>query len=431
MFASSAVHEFIMNIPTPCIYFDGDNSCKLMNQLSKDFFEKWGLECNCIHDIAETFDISPRKSGRAMARCGCIDYAFVPVNNGNIFIFNQNQTVLDFQKSLPVGVMIVDRNGKIVSYNPKLRSLLGFSPADIKSMSALKARWTDNGIKLSTGDWAMTRSLKRGEAVEGDSVDITAKDGSRSTLYISSCPIRDTETGSIIGSVSLFQDISSQRIAEMDAVEGKRKAEDCLKLLVDKVKGMCSNQTGNLSDLISRIGVTIENEYKSYQIENRFFSSELMDISYLIDSAGCECERTLKNGTTVLCEVGGHRLVSANIHLKEAFKTIINKVAESAKPAEIMVKIRDYCEHGKEFHRVEICDRSSINSEYGRLAECSNNPDADLSLACRIFESFGGHIWVEERMNADHFGYSKFVVILPVAVCTDKIGIGLNMEGFA
>ena len=93
--------------------------------------------------------------------------------------------MLDFQKSLPIGIMVVNHNGKIVDYNPKLRSLLGFSPADVKSMSSLKARWTDNGIKLSTGDWAMMRSLKYGEAVEGDSIDITSKGGEKATLCIS------------------------------------------------------------------------------------------------------------------------------------------------------------------------------------------------------------------------------------------------------
>lgn len=427
MFASSTMHEFIMNVPTPCIYFDDDNSCKLMNQPSRDFLEKWELECNCIHDITETFDISPCRSGRTVAWCGCIDYAFVPVEHGNVFMFNQNQTVLDLQKSLPVGILIVDVKGKTVSHNPKLRNLLGFSPADVKSMSALKARWTNNGIKLSSGDWAMTRSLKHGEAVEGDSVDITAKDGGKSTLYISSCPIRDAEKGAVIGSVSLFQDISGQRVAEMDAVEGKRKAEDCMKQIVDQVKGMCSNPADNLSDLVSRIGLTVENEYKTYEIENRFFSSELMDISYLIDSAGCECERSLQNGTTVLCEVKGHRLVSANIHLKEAFKTIINKVADSAKPAEIIVKIRDYCERGREFHRIEVCDKS--HKACSELRECSSNPDVDISLACRIFESFGGRVWAEEELTADHF--SRFVVILPAAVCADKIEIGIDMESFA
>ena len=428
MFASSAMHEFIMNVPTPCIYFDDTDSCKLMNQPSRDFLEKWELECNCIHDITETFEIPQCRSGRTIAWCGCIDYAFVPVEHGSIFIFNQNQTLSEFQKSLPVGILIVDKNGKIVSYNSKLRSLLGFAPADVKSMSALKARWTDNGIKLSTGDWAMTRSLKRGEAVEGDCVDITAKDGSKSTLYISSCPIKNTENGSIIGSVSLFQDVSEQRVIEMDAVEGKRKAECCLKQIVDTVKGMCSKRTDDLSELVSKISMTVENDYKSYQIENRFFSSELMDISYLIDSAGCECERSLQNGTTVLCEVKGHKLVSANIHLKEAFKTIIKKVAESGDHREINVKIKDYCEHGKEFHRIEICDRNSNGREYGRLVECSG--DSDLSLACRIFESFGGHVWTEEKMIS-RFGYSRFVVILPAAVCTDKMGIGLDMGSFA
>ncbi len=209
------MHEFIMNLPTPCIYFDDNNSCRLMNQPSRDFLEKWELECNCIRDITETFDITPCRSGRTVAWCGCIDYAFVPVSHGNIFIFNQNKTMLDFQKSLPIGIMVVNHNGKIVDYNPKLRSLLGFSPADVKSMSSLKARWTDNGIKLSTGDWAMMRSLKYGEAVEGDSIDITSKGGEKATLCISSCPIRDIETESVIGSISIFQDISHQRVAEM------------------------------------------------------------------------------------------------------------------------------------------------------------------------------------------------------------------------
>ena len=431
MFTSNTMHEFIMNLPTPCIYFDDNNSCRLMNQPSRDFLEKWELECNCIRDITETFDITPCRSGRTVAWCGCIDYAFVPVSHGNIFIFNQNKTMLDFQKSLPIGIMVVNHNGKIVDYNPKLRSLLGFSPADVKSMSSLKARWTDNGIKLSTGDWAMMRSLKYGEAVEGDSIDITSKGGEKATLCISSCPIRDIETESVIGSISIFQDISHQRVAEMDAVEGKHKAEDCLKQIVDKVKEMCINSSDNLSDLISKIDLTVENEYKSYLIENRFFSSELIDISYLIDPAGCECERSLRNGTTVLCEVTEHRLVSANIHLKEAFKTIIRKVSESSDHAKITIKIRDYCERGREFHRIEICDEKSKNNEYGELVECSDDPDIDLSLACKIFESFGGHIWAEEEITMNHFGYSKFVVILPVAMCTDKIEIGFDMESLA
>ena len=130
-----------------------------------------------------------------------------------------------------------------------------------------------------------------------------------------------------------------------------------------------------------------------------------------------------------MCEVKGHKLVSANIHLKEAFKTIINKVAESGEHREIGVKIKDYCEHGKEFHRIEVCDRSLNSREYGRLVECSG--DSDLSLACRIFESFGGHVWTEEKMISGRFGYSRFVVIMHSDQCTDKMEIGLDMGSFA
>ncbi|WP_400206949.1 PAS domain S-box protein [Candidatus Methanomassiliicoccus intestinalis] len=431
MFDSEIVQDLLNNLPAPCMYFDDEEACRVKNKLSHDFLTKWEVDCTCLQDVSETFNIPLQGSGRTVTWCGCIEYAFVPIKKGSIFIFNQNQTLAEIKQLLPMGLLIVDRHGRVVEFNSRLRELLGYAPADLKALSALKGRWTDNGLKLSTGEWAPARSLKNKEVIISDCVDVVRKNGTRTTLCFSACPLCDSY-GAVMGAVSFVQDLAQQRAAELDAVEGKRKAEECLKELVKNIQEICT-QDNDLRRTLTQVQMTAENTYKGYQIENRFFSSELMDISYLIDSAGCECERSITNGTIVLCEVEGHKLVSANVHLREAFKTVIQILAEnSTDNSEITIKIKDYCEQGKEYHRIEIKENlDDEDNSHNELVECRNRADCHLSLVEQIIRNFGGRIWAEEKAGVLPGSYSRFVILLPAAVCTEQQGLRMDMESFA
>jgi len=105
---------------------------------------------------------------------------------------------------MPVGVSIVDAEGRLVEANSWATSLWG---------PRFEGYWPGSDRRLEAHEWALTRTLRDGQPVVNEEVDVIASDGTRHTLLISTTALRDGQ-GNILGAVAVHVDISTRRQAE-------------------------------------------------------------------------------------------------------------------------------------------------------------------------------------------------------------------------
>ncbi len=115
---------------------------------------------------------------------------------------------------LPLGVVIVDRAGRLVLRNHAVEWMWETTIPEGRPIGeyARFVRLRPDGTPLAVEDWPIMRALD-GEVVIGERLDFERPDGSRRTMELSSTPVRD-EQGEIVAAVSIFTDVTDRRRAE-------------------------------------------------------------------------------------------------------------------------------------------------------------------------------------------------------------------------
>jgi len=119
---------------------------------------------------------------------------------------------------LPAGVLIVEaRTERVIMANPQVEQIFrtplspGDSVLDFCSGRGLQS----DGETLADDDWPLIRSIRYGEMVFGEEIDIVRGDGSRATIRMSSAPIKDREARPSAG-VATIDDVTERKRSEDD-----------------------------------------------------------------------------------------------------------------------------------------------------------------------------------------------------------------------
>ena len=116
--------------------------------------------------------------------------------------------------NLPVGVWVLDRDGRIMFGNPAGRAIWGGARyLGLEEFGAYRGWWADSGEPIAPGDWAAARAILKGETSLNEAVNIETFDGAQKTILNSAVPLRSL-SGEIIGAILVNQDITDQRAAE-------------------------------------------------------------------------------------------------------------------------------------------------------------------------------------------------------------------------
>ncbi len=127
-------------------------------------------------------------------------------------------------ESLPIGVWIVDKNGRIVLGNPAVRELwAGAGSVGVETDREFKGFWADTGQAIKAEEWAAARAVTKGETSINEEVEIESFDGGRKFIFNSAVPIRDAHN-EIAGAIVIQQDITRRR-------EGEKKLREQAALL--------------------------------------------------------------------------------------------------------------------------------------------------------------------------------------------------------
>ncbi|MEW6493680.1 MAG: PAS domain S-box protein, partial [Cyanobacteriota bacterium] len=134
-------------------------------------------------------------------------------------------------RQMPAGVMIADAaSGKLVLANEQTKQIVGYGYeqsleleeyAPIIPFEAFRL----DGQRYASNQYPLVRSLKTGEVVTNEEMEIHRDDGSRVFININSAPILDNQ-GQIVAAVVIFQDVTDYKQVE----QALRESEESLRL---------------------------------------------------------------------------------------------------------------------------------------------------------------------------------------------------------
>ncbi|MCX6567499.1 MAG: PAS domain S-box protein [Candidatus Aminicenantes bacterium] len=121
------------------------------------------------------------------------------------------RNVLD---TLPIGVWITDRDGRIILGNPASRQIwAGARDVGPDRYGEYKGWWADTGKPIRPEEWAAARAVTKGETSINEDIEIECFDGTHKFILNSALPVRDAG-GAITGAIIINQDVTRRRQGE-------------------------------------------------------------------------------------------------------------------------------------------------------------------------------------------------------------------------
>ncbi|MEG4506643.1 PAS domain S-box protein [Microcoleus sp. F6_B4] len=137
-------------------------------------------------------------------------------------------------RQMPAGVMIADAaSGKLALANEQTKQLLGYGCEQLLELEEYALIipcefFRLDGQLYAPHEYPLVRSLKTGEVVTNEEIEIYRNDGSRIFINVNSAPILDNQ-GQIVAAVVIFQDVSERKLVD----QALRESESRLRGLFD------------------------------------------------------------------------------------------------------------------------------------------------------------------------------------------------------
>lgn len=120
-------------------------------------------------------------------------------------------------EALPVGVVIVNSHGALVTSNLAFEQIWSAPQVQLRGFEdfiLFKAWWVETGQPISPDEWAASVAIRTGESVIGQRLEIERFDGIHKFIINSASPIFDA-SGEVVGSAVVVLDVSDLRQAEL------------------------------------------------------------------------------------------------------------------------------------------------------------------------------------------------------------------------
>ncbi|MDQ3223830.1 MAG: ATP-binding protein, partial [Gemmatimonadota bacterium] len=114
-------------------------------------------------------------------------------------------------ETLPVGVWVMDQEGRIVFSNPASHRI--WDGVGIEELGQYRGWRAETGEPIAPDQWPAVRAVRHGETTLNQLVRIQGSDGSEKTLLNSALPIRRAD-GEILGAIVLNQDVTEREASD-------------------------------------------------------------------------------------------------------------------------------------------------------------------------------------------------------------------------
>jgi PAS domain S-box-containing protein len=141
------------------------------------------------------------------------------------FIPEAEQLLQKILNSLPVGVWLVDSDGRIVMANPAGIEIWGEARyVGLDEYHIYRGWWPDTGVALMREEWSAARAVTKGESVLNQLVEIETFDGKNKTITNSAVPLTDA-SGRVRGAIVVAQDVTERARSEKALEYGNQLLE--------------------------------------------------------------------------------------------------------------------------------------------------------------------------------------------------------------
>jgi diguanylate cyclase (GGDEF)-like protein len=126
------------------------------------------------------------------------------------------ETLRHILEILPVGVWVMDKDGRITHGNPAGRRIWGGARyVGPEEFGEYRGWWMSTGKPIAPDEWAATRAIRTGESSIDEEIRIQCFDGSEKIILNSALPLYDLERH-ISGAIIVNQDITARKQEEIE-----------------------------------------------------------------------------------------------------------------------------------------------------------------------------------------------------------------------
>ncbi len=136
---------------------------------------------------------------------------------------SENSWIKQMLSILPVGIIITDPDGIIVTFNEEAARIHkhNISPSD-KIEDYVGWRLLKNGRPLEPEDFPLTRVFRKGEVVKGDKQRMLHDDGTTTPISVDAAAVYDSQ-GRIANAIIVITDITDQELCKNELLGFSRE----------------------------------------------------------------------------------------------------------------------------------------------------------------------------------------------------------------
>ncbi len=250
------------------------------------------------------------------------------------------------------------------------------------------------------------------------------------------------DKGEVSGVIEHVRDIDERMQAEEELIEAKTQAELYLDLMGHDINNLHQIALGYLElarekrleadqrefldkpiEVLQRSAQLIQNVRKIQKLHDGVLRSELVDVCQLLVDVQKAYGSMPHKQVTLNLNGYEHCTVSANELLYDVFSNLVsNAIKHTGDHADIVVDLDVVRNQGIRYCRVMVEDdgpgipddfKGKVFNRMLKGSKTAKGMGLGLYLVKSLVESYGGRVWVEDRVLGDHIKGARFVVLLP------------------
>jgi len=254
--------------------------------------------------------------------------------------------------------------------------------------------------------------------------------------------IRDS-SGRIIKLHGTNQDITERKQVEEELKAAKMQAELYLDLMghdinnmhqialgyLELARGMQADEGGSEFlvrpiEVLQRSALLIQNVRKLQKLKDDVFQTQRVDVAKVLSDVYLEYDVVTQKAVTLNLNGYEHCYVKANELLHDVFANLVsNAIKHTGDDTDIVIDMDVVKDGGNGYCRVMIEDNGPgipddlKGKVFNRMLRGTTHVQGmglGLYLVKSLVESYGGRVWVGDRVSGDHSKGARFMVLLPV-----------------
>jgi PAS domain S-box-containing protein len=230
--------------------------------------------------------------------------------------------------NLPVGVLMIEKDGTPVEANESVVSLLSRSPSEVLDLGAFTRAANlskEDGSPINPEELPLHRALKTGEVVQQSGLYIRKLDGAKAVLRAMAAPIKDQD-GKVSGAVGVYEDMTKEQEIDQMKSEFVSLASHQLKTPLTSVKWTAETLLGgDLGKLTDEQGSAVK-EINSVADRVLALVTDLLSVSRI---------ETGRKFNIVRAPMDGVKLLGGVVHELTALSTAKGVTVRVADPAAV------------------------------------------------------------------------------------------------